>query len=59
VTFNGNCKKVLENFALNFGDKRTGSCIMTTHQLTLHFSLGNFWPKTTQLSSPTHPTYWR
>jgi hypothetical protein len=28
-----------EDFALNFGDKRTGCCI-TTHRLTLHFPPG-------------------
>jgi hypothetical protein len=34
-----------EDFALNFGDKRTGCCITTTHRLTLSFSPGNFLPK--------------
>jgi hypothetical protein len=32
-------------------DKITGCCI-TTHRLTLPFSQGNFWPKTTWLPSP-------
>jgi hypothetical protein len=32
-----------EDFAPNFGDKRTGCCITTMHQLTLPFSPGNFW----------------
>jgi hypothetical protein len=27
-----------EDFASNFGDKRTGHCIMTAHHLTLSFS---------------------
>jgi hypothetical protein len=44
-----------------FGDKRTDSCIMTKHHLTLSFSQGNFLPKITWLSTPTHPTQltWR
>jgi hypothetical protein len=56
VTFYGECVKMREDFASNFGDKRTGCCITTTHRLTIPFSPGNFWPKTTWLSSPTHPT---
>jgi hypothetical protein len=34
----------------------TGCCIITMHCLTLPFSPRNLWQKTTQLSSPTHPT---
>jgi hypothetical protein len=52
VTFYGDCMKKWEGIAPNFGNKRTGYCIMTTHYLTLPFSSGNFWPKTTRLSSP-------
>jgi hypothetical protein len=33
-------------FAQNFGDKRTGCCITTTHRLTLPFSPENLLPKT-------------
>jgi hypothetical protein len=44
-------------FAPNFGDKRTGCWIMIKHHLTFPFSPGNFWPQTTWLSSPTHPTF--
>jgi hypothetical protein len=33
-------------------------CIMTMHRLTLSFSPGNFWSKTTWLSFPTHPTFY-
>jgi hypothetical protein len=42
-----------------FGAKRTGCCITTTHRLTLPFHQGYFFflPKTTWLSSPTHPTF--
>jgi hypothetical protein len=40
----------------NFGDNRTGCCIMTMNHLALSFSPGNFSPKTTWLSSP-HPPY--
>jgi hypothetical protein len=42
VTFYGNCVKMCEDFAPNFGNKRTGCCITTTHRLTLPFSPGNF-----------------
>jgi hypothetical protein len=45
-----------ENFAPNFGDKGTGSCITTTHHSVLPFSPENFLPKTKWLWSPTHPT---
>jgi hypothetical protein len=38
VTFYGEWVKMCEDFAPNFGDKRT-SCCMTTHRLTLPFSL--------------------
>jgi hypothetical protein len=54
--FYGNCVKMCEDFALNFGDKRTDCCIITTHCLILPFSPGNSWQKATWLSSPTHPT---
>jgi hypothetical protein len=52
----GDCLKMRKDFALNFGDKRTGCCI-TTHRLTLPFSSGIFLPKRTWLSTPTHPTF--
>jgi hypothetical protein len=42
VTFYGNCVKIC-------------SCI-TMHHLTLPFSPGNSWPRTTWLLAPTHPT---
>jgi hypothetical protein len=51
VTFYGNCVKIREDFPSNFGDKRTGCCITTTHRLTLPFSPGNSSPKRTRLSS--------
>jgi hypothetical protein len=51
------CVKMCEDFAPNFNGKITGCCITTTHRLILPFSKGNFWPKTTWLSSPTHPTF--
>jgi hypothetical protein len=57
MTFYGNYVKMQKEFAQNFGDKRTGCCITTTHILTLPFSPGNSWPKTTWLSSLTHPTF--
>jgi hypothetical protein len=41
VTFYGDCVKMCEDFARNFGDKRVGSCI-TTQCLTLPFAPGKF-----------------
>jgi hypothetical protein len=55
VTFYGDRVKMYLDFAPNFGDKVTGFCITTTHRLTLPLSQSNFLPKTTLLSSPTHP----
>jgi hypothetical protein len=46
----------MKDFARNFDNKRTGCCITAMYCLTLPFSPGNFWPKTTRLSSP-HPPY--
>jgi hypothetical protein len=42
VTFYGDCVKMCDDFAPNFGDKTADCCIMTTHHLTLSFSPGNF-----------------
>jgi hypothetical protein len=43
VTFYGDCMKVYEDFAPNFGGiLRTSSCIMTTYRLILPFLPGNF-----------------
>jgi hypothetical protein len=53
VTFYCGCVKMCEDFAANLGDKRTGCCITTMHSLTLSFSPGNLWPKTTWPSSPS------
>jgi hypothetical protein len=47
VTFYGDCMKIGEDFAPNFGIKRTGYFITTMHHLILSFSPGNLWPKTT------------
>jgi hypothetical protein len=44
------CKRMCEDFALNFGDRSTG-------RLTLPFSPGNYLPKTTRLSFPTQLTF--
>jgi hypothetical protein len=38
VMFYGNCMKLCDDFAPNFGDKRTGSCIMTAAYLSLPIS---------------------
>jgi hypothetical protein len=42
VTFCGDCVKMCEDFYQNFGDKRTGCCITTTHRLTLSFPSTGF-----------------
>jgi hypothetical protein len=34
VTFYGHCLKMCEDFALNYGNRNTTSCITTTHRLT-------------------------
>jgi hypothetical protein len=56
VTFNGNCVKMCEYFAQNFGNKRTGCCITTTHCDVLPFSPGDFCPKSNTTVVP-HPPY--
>jgi hypothetical protein len=56
VTLQGDCLKMCEDFAPNFGDK-TGICIAKTHHLTFPSFPRNFWQKATWLSSPTHPTF--
>jgi hypothetical protein len=57
VTFYGHYVKMCEDFVLNFGDKRTGCYITTTHCLTLPFSPGNFFfTKNDMTVVPTHPT---
>jgi hypothetical protein len=55
VTFYGDCMKVCEDFVLNFGGKKLA--VVSWQSITLFFSLGNFWPKTTWLSCSTHPTF--
>jgi hypothetical protein len=42
LLFCADCVKICEDFALNFGHKRSGYCITTTHNLTLPFSPWNF-----------------
>jgi hypothetical protein len=52
----GYCTKICEHFAPNFGGKRTGCCITTTHHLTLPFSPGNFFTKNNMTVFP-HPSH--
>jgi hypothetical protein len=47
-----------EDFAQNFGDKRTGCCIMTTHRLTLPFLKGNFLLKNNMTVAPNLPNFY-
>jgi hypothetical protein len=42
VKYYGHWVKMCKDFAPNFGDKRTGFCIMTVHRLTLSFHQGVF-----------------
>jgi hypothetical protein len=44
VTLYGECVKICKDFAPNFGNKRTGCCLMTMQHLALPFSPGNFLP---------------
>jgi hypothetical protein len=44
-----------EDFAPNFGDKRSGRSITTTHRLTLLFSPGIIWPKNNMTAVPLPP----
>jgi hypothetical protein len=54
--FYSDCVIMCEHFAPNFGDKRTGCCITTTHHLTLNFLPGNFLTKNNK-TVITHPPY--
>jgi hypothetical protein len=54
--FPGDCVKMREDFAPNFGDKITGRSITTTHRLTFSFLPGNFLPKNNRTVVP-HPPY--
>jgi hypothetical protein len=51
----GDWMKMCEAFALKFGNKRTGCCIMTMHHLTLPFSQENFLPK--NMAVVPNPSY--
>jgi hypothetical protein len=46
-----------KDFAPNFGNKRTGCCITTTHRLTLSFSPGNFFIKNNTTVIPHLPYF--
>jgi hypothetical protein len=50
-------RRFCERIRPNYVDKRTGCCSTTTHRLTIPFSPGNFRPKTTWLSSPSHSIF--
>jgi hypothetical protein len=39
VTFCENCMKICEDYAPNFGDRRTACCITTTRRIRSYFSL--------------------
>jgi NAD-dependent dihydropyrimidine dehydrogenase PreA subunit len=54
--FYGDCVKICEDFALNFGDKRTGCCFTTAHPFTLPFSPKNFFTKN-NMTVISHPAY--
>jgi hypothetical protein len=56
VTIYGDSVKMCEDFAPNFGDKRTACCITTTHHLKLPFSPGIFFGQNNMTVVP-HPPY--
>jgi hypothetical protein len=59
VMFNGEWVKMCEDFAQNFGDKRSDCYITTTHRLTLPSSLGNFfYQKEHDCRLPPTPLFW-
>jgi hypothetical protein len=45
-----------EDFVPNFGDKRTGCCVKTTHRITLYFPRG-FLAKNNMAVSPRPPYF--
>jgi hypothetical protein len=56
VIFYGDCVKMRKDFTPNFGNKRTGCCIMTVHYLTLPFSSSNFFTKKNMTVIPHPPS---
>jgi hypothetical protein len=54
VMFQGDCVKMCEDFAPNFGDNRTGCCITTPHT---SFFTRKFLTKNNMALVPTHPTF--
>jgi len=54
--FCGDCVKKCEDIVPNSGENRPGCFTMTTHRLTVLFSLTSFWRKTKLLLYPTHRT---
>jgi hypothetical protein len=54
--FYGDCMKICEELALNFGDKRTGCCVTATHHQTLPFSPREFLTQNNMTVIP-HPFY--
>jgi hypothetical protein len=55
VNFTYDCVNMCEDFAPNFGVKRTGCCITTAHRLTLPSSPGNFFTKNNMTVAFIHP----
>jgi hypothetical protein len=53
VLFYGDCVKMYHDFALNFGNKRTGCCIMAMHCLTFPF----FFLTKDNMAVIPHPPY--
>jgi hypothetical protein len=50
--FYDDCVRMCEDFAPNFGNKRTNYCITTVHHLTLPFHQGIFYQKQHHCPSP-------
>jgi hypothetical protein len=57
VKYYGDCMKMREDFAMGFGDKRSGFHITTTHRPTRPFSPGNFLNKNNMTVVPRAPYF--
>jgi hypothetical protein len=57
VIFHGDCVEMYEGFGPNFGDKRAGCCITTTHSLTLLFPACSEFFYQNNMTAVPHPPY--
>jgi hypothetical protein len=52
VTFYGDCMKMCKDFALNFGNERTGGCFTMNSHIHILFHQGFFLPNQHDCQSP-------